>query len=60
MDHIVKDGAGREDFVRYWRLMAEVGVRWPLRLTPSSSPSLGNQAVRDHPSAFAAELMNGS
>jgi hypothetical protein len=38
MDYMVTDGAGRADFVRYWRLLAE--------------------AVVDHPSAFAAELMN--
>lgn len=38
MDYMYKGGEGREDFVRYWRLMAE--------------------AVKDHPSAFAFELMN--
>lgn len=38
MDYVVKEGPGRADFVRYWRLMAE--------------------AVKDHPSAFAFELMN--
>merc|ERR1712216_846653 len=38
MDFVVQDGPGRQDFVRYWALMAE--------------------AVKDHPSAFAAELMN--
>jgi len=38
MDYVLKEGPGRDDFVRFWRLMAE--------------------AVRDHPSAFAAELMN--
>ena len=38
MDYLVFDGPGRQDFVRYWKLMAE--------------------AVKDHPSAFAAELMN--
>lgn len=37
MDYIVS-GAGRDAFVRYWRLLAE--------------------AVRSHPSAVAAELMN--
>ena len=35
---MVFDGPGRQDFVRFWKLMAE--------------------AVVDHPSAFAAELMN--
>ena len=38
MDYLVDEGPGRQDFVRFWRLMAE--------------------AVRDHPSAFAAEWMN--
>jgi hypothetical protein len=38
MTHMLKPGSGRDDFVRYWRLMAE--------------------AVRDHPSAVAAELIN--
>jgi hypothetical protein len=38
MDYILRPGAGRDAFVRYWRLMAE--------------------AVAQHPSAFAAELMN--
>merc|ERR1719192_1289972 len=38
MNHMLKPGSGRDDFVRFWRLMAE--------------------AVRDHPSAFAAEWMN--
>lgn len=38
MTHMLKPGSGRDDFVRYWRLIAE--------------------AVRDHPSAIAAELMN--
>lgn len=38
MDYMVADGPGRQDFIRYWRLMAE--------------------AVTQHPSAFAAELMN--
>ena len=38
MDYLVHDGPGRQDFVRFWKLMAE--------------------AVKDHPSAFAAELMN--
>ena len=38
MDYMVFDGPGRQDFVRFWKLMAE--------------------AVVDHPSAFAAELMN--
>jgi hypothetical protein len=38
MDYLVFDGPGRQDFVRYWRLLAE--------------------AVKYHPSAFAAELMN--
>uniref|UniRef100_A0A0G4I4S0 Glycoside hydrolase family 5 domain-containing protein n=1 Tax=Chromera velia CCMP2878 TaxID=1169474 RepID=A0A0G4I4S0_9ALVE len=38
MDYLVRDGPGRQKFVRFWRLLAE--------------------AVRDHPSAFAAELMN--
>ena len=38
MDYMVEEGAGRDAFVRYWRLVAE--------------------AVADHPSAIAAELMN--
>ena len=38
MDYMVKPGAGRDAFVRYWSLMAQV--------------------VAQHPSAFAAELMN--
>ena len=38
MDYVITKGPGRDDFVRYWRLMAE--------------------AVAQHPSAFAAELMN--
>lgn len=38
MSYAMNKGPGRDDFVRYWRLMAE--------------------AVVDHPSAFAAELMN--
>ncbi len=38
MDYMVKPGQGRDDFVRFWKLVAE--------------------AVVDHPSAFAAELMN--
>lgn len=38
MNYMVEPGPGRDDFVRYWSLMAE--------------------AVREHPSAFAAELMN--
>ena len=38
MDYMVFDGPGRQDFVRFWKLMAE--------------------AVKDHPSAFAAELTN--
>jgi len=38
MDHLINPGSGRDDFVRFWRLVAE--------------------AVVDHPSAFAAELMN--
>lgn len=38
MDAVITEGGGREDFVRYWRLLAE--------------------AVAQHPSAFAAELMN--
>ena len=38
MDYLIEEGPGRDDFVRFWRLMAE--------------------AVRDHPSAFAAEWMN--
>jgi len=38
MDYMLEPGTGRDDFVRYWRLMAE--------------------AVKDHPSAFAAELTN--
>ena len=38
MDYILTPGAGRDAFVRYWRLMAE--------------------AVREHRSAIAAELMN--
>ena len=37
MDYVIKPGAGRDDFVRYWRLIAE--------------------EVKDHPSAFAFELM---
>jgi hypothetical protein len=38
MDYVVNPGPGRDDFVRFWTLMAE--------------------AVKGHPSAFAAELMN--
>ena len=38
MDYLIEEGPGRDDFVRFWRLMAE--------------------AVREHPSAFAAEWMN--
>jgi len=38
MDHMLRPGAGRDQFVRYWRLLAE--------------------AVKSHPSAFGAELMN--
>ena len=38
MDYMLRPGAGRDSFVRFWALMAE--------------------AVRDHPSAFGAELMN--
>jgi hypothetical protein len=38
MDYMVKEGQGRQDFVRYWRLLVS--------------------EVVDHPSAFAAELMN--
>ena len=38
MDYVIKPGSGRDDFVRYWRLIAE--------------------AVQEHPSAFAFELMN--
>lgn len=38
MDAVVLPGQGRDDFVRFWKLVAE--------------------AVKDHPSAFAAELMN--
>lgn len=38
MDYILEKGEGRDNFVRFWRLVAE--------------------AVKDHPSAFAAELMN--
>ena len=38
MAYMVKKGPGRDEFVRYWKLMAD--------------------AVVDHPSAFAAELMN--
>jgi len=38
MDYILKPGPGRDEFVRFWGLVAE--------------------AVKDHPSAFAAELMN--
>eukprot|EP00937_MAST-01D_sp_MAST-1D-sp2_P000256 g256.t1 len=38
MDYVTKPGAGRDDFVRFWRLVAE--------------------AVAEHPSAFAFELMN--
>jgi len=38
MDYMIQPGDGRDDFVRFWRLMAE--------------------AVKDHPSAFAAELTN--
>ena len=38
MDFMVLPGPGRDDFVRFWRLMAA--------------------AAADHPSAFAAELMN--
>ena len=38
MDYLIYDGPGRQEFVRFWRLMAE--------------------AVKDHPSAFAAELTN--
>jgi len=38
MDYAIKPGSGRDDFVRFWKLMAE--------------------AVKGHPSAFAAELMN--
>jgi hypothetical protein len=37
-NYMIEEGAGRDDFVRFWRLMAE--------------------AVRQHPSAFACELMN--
>ncbi|GMH68390.1 hypothetical protein TrRE_jg3951 [Triparma retinervis] len=38
MTHMVKEGPGRDDFVRYWKLLAD--------------------EVKDHPSAFAFELMN--
>eukprot|EP00930_Biecheleria_cincta_P074636 TRINITY_DN61849_c0_g1_i1.p1 TRINITY_DN61849_c0_g1~~TRINITY_DN61849_c0_g1_i1.p1 ORF type:complete len:449 (+),score=55.73 TRINITY_DN61849_c0_g1_i1:143-1489(+) len=38
MDYMIHPGPGRDDFVRFWKLMAE--------------------AVREHPSAFAAELAN--
>ena len=38
MDYMLFEGPGRDDFIRYWKLMAE--------------------AVMEHPSAFAAELMN--
>ena len=38
MDYMLLEGPGRDDFVRYWRLIAE--------------------AAKEHPSAFAAELMN--
>jgi len=38
MNYMIDEGQGRDDFIRYWKLMAE--------------------AVADHPSAFAAELMN--
>eukprot|EP00037_Helgoeca_nana_P013759 m.127186 g.127186 ORF g.127186 m.127186 type:complete len:467 (-) comp22213_c0_seq1:158-1558(-) len=38
MGHLTRPGAGRDDFVRFWKLVAE--------------------AVTQHPSAVAAELMN--
>lgn len=38
MDYMIKPGQGRDEFIRFWRLMSE--------------------AVVDHPSAIAAELMN--
>jgi len=38
MNHLLRSGPGRADFVRFWRLLAE--------------------AVKEHPSAVAAELMN--
>jgi hypothetical protein len=38
LDFMYKAGEGRDNFMRYWRLMAE--------------------AVKEHPSAFAFELMN--
>jgi len=38
MDFLIRDGEGRADFIRFWRLVAE--------------------AVKGHPSAFGAELMN--
>ncbi len=37
-NYMIDEGAGRDDFVRFWRLVAE--------------------AVSQHPSAFACELMN--
>jgi len=38
MNHLLRSGPGRDDFVRFWRLLTE--------------------AVKEHPSAVAAELMN--
>jgi len=38
MDYLLQEGPGRDDFVRFWKLLAK--------------------EVKDHPSAFGAELMN--